>query len=71
MPRKDESARYRRTEPADVEDRAGTENMEDTEHTDPVRRTETPPEAWLENPRNIQAFFEAVERARKAKNRKA
>jgi hypothetical protein len=57
MPRKDDSARTRQTDPDGPED------------TVPGHATEPPPDAWLENPRNIQAFFEAVERARKAKGR--
>ena len=57
MPRKDESPRTRRKDPADPE------------VTDSIHPTEAPPDAWLENPRNIQAFFDAVERARKAKGR--
>jgi hypothetical protein len=28
------------------------------------------PDAWLDNPRNVQAFYDAIERARKAKSRR-
>jgi hypothetical protein len=27
------------------------------------------PDTWLDNPRNVQSFFDAIERARKAKGR--
>jgi hypothetical protein len=57
MPREGDSQRTQREDPADLP------------ATAPGCRTEAAPDAWLENPRNVQAFFEAIERARKAKDR--
>jgi hypothetical protein len=57
MPRKGDSQRTQREDPADPPD------------TTLGGRAEAAPEAWLDNPRNVQAFFDAIERARKAKDR--
>jgi hypothetical protein len=55
MPRKGDSQRTQHKDPADPH---GT-----------ALGGEPAPEAWLDNPRNVQAFFDAIERARKAKDR--
>jgi hypothetical protein len=57
MPREGDSPRTQREDPADPQGSA------------PGVRVEAAPDAWLHNPRNVQAFFEAIERARKAKDR--
>jgi hypothetical protein len=57
MPREGDSQRTQREDQADPRGPA------------PDCRAEAVPEAWLDNPRNIQAFFDAIERARKAKDR--
>jgi hypothetical protein len=56
MPRKDDSS------PSQKRQDPGA----DPEHTSPSL-ADAVPEAWLDNPRNIQTFFDAIERARKAK----
>jgi hypothetical protein len=57
MPREGDSQRTQREDPADPHGTA------------PAGRAEDVPAAWLDNPRNVQAFFDAIERARKAKDR--
>jgi len=54
MPRRQDSPQ--RQDPPDADEMA------------PAQGGEAAPDAWLDNPRNIQAFFEAIERARKAKS---
>jgi hypothetical protein len=72
MPRKNGSPRTKQRGPAGPEhtrpERTDAEHMV-PRHTEPLHPAETAPDAWLENPRNIQAFYEAIERARKAKGR--
>jgi len=57
MPRKGDSLRTLRQDPPDPHG-AATEGPK-----------EAAPDTWLDNPRNVQAFFDAIERARKAKDR--
>lgn len=59
MPREGDSQRTQREDPADPHGTAHAGRAE----------AEAVPDAWLENPRNLQAFFDAIERARKAKDR--
>jgi hypothetical protein len=57
MPRKDDSPQVQNRRDPPV----------DPETTGPSHLADAVPEAWLDNPRNIQTFFDAIERARKAK----
>jgi hypothetical protein len=62
MPRKSDSLQTHRRDPADSHGGppGGFRGL-------PCERTEA--DTWLDNPRNIQTFFDAIERARKAKGR--
>jgi hypothetical protein len=65
MPRKDYSQQTQRHDPADSHGDApgslgGPRGGDDAEAAS---------DTWLDNPRNIQAFFDAIDRARRAKSR--
>jgi hypothetical protein len=64
MPRKNDSQQTQRQNPADS--RGGPPGRLGGAAGD---RTEAAPDTWLDNPRHVQAFFEAIERARRAKGR--
>jgi hypothetical protein len=66
MPRKDDSQHTHRQDGADAHGgplgRLGGH---------PGDRTEAAQDTWLDNPRNLQAFFDAIERARRAKGQRS
>lgn len=64
MPRKGDSQQGQRQNPADSRARPPGDLG-----GPPGDRTEAAPDTWLDNPRNVQAFYDAIERARKAKGR--
>jgi hypothetical protein len=64
MRRKGDSQQTRRQDPAD------SHGAPPGGLGGPARdRTEAAPDTWLDNPRNIQAFFNGIERARRRKSR--
>jgi hypothetical protein len=64
MPRKDDSQQTQRQNPPDSRRRPPGDLRGPA--GDGI---EAAPDTWLDNPRNVQSFFDAIERARSAKGR--
>jgi hypothetical protein len=78
MPRKSNSQQTQRQDPADsLGGTPGDHTESPSDHAEspsdhagpPGDSSDAAPDTWLDNPRNVQAFFDAIERARKAKSR--
>jgi hypothetical protein len=53
--------------PLKVDSSPEGESLKDLHRRSPRDKADRPRESWLDNPRHVRSFFDAVERARKAK----